>query len=300
MTLPNFLIVGVARSGTTSLYNYLKQHPEVYMSPIKEPKYFAFQGEQLQWAGPNDQKSVKNYIATLEEYQNLFKNVAHEKAIGEISPWYLYSKTAASRIKSCIPDVKLIVILRNPIDRAYSNFLVNLKTGRESLDDFEKVIKQENQRIQQNWGWTFHYITRGFYYENLMRYFNLFEPHQIKIYIYEDLTSSPENLLYNLCQYLEVDDNFIFKTQKKHNISYIPKSRLLEELLNNFSIEKSRLVQGKVSKNIAENLKQTLKQWNQKKTKMSPKIRDYLIDVYKEDIMKVQDLINRDLSSWLS
>jgi len=130
MTIPNFLIIGAAKSGTTSLYHALKQHPKIFMSPVKEPNFFALEGGELNYPqGTVDPRYLAQCITTKEEYNQQFEGVSNEIAVGEASPIYLYHPQAPVRIKNCLPNVKIIVILRNPIERAYSNFLHHIREG---------------------------------------------------------------------------------------------------------------------------------------------------------------------------
>lgn len=133
MTLPNFLVIGAHKAGTTALYNYLKQHPQVYMSPAKEPRFFALEGKNLKFLGPKKDPGNRCRFTTLEAYRELFQGVSSEVAIGEASTLYLYSQEAPKRIQHYIPDAKLIAILRNPIKRAYSNFVHAMQDDREVL-----------------------------------------------------------------------------------------------------------------------------------------------------------------------
>lgn len=183
MIFPNFLIIGAAKSGTTSLYHYLKQHPEIYLSPVKEPKFFCFYQEKLDWQGPGDQKAILNYVTDIDQYFSLFEGVRNETAIGEATPWYIYSESAVKKIKAFIPDAKLIAILRDPAERAYSHFLHLLREGREPLADFQDALDAEEERTRRNWGWTWQYKSRGLYYSQLKKYFDTF-PNKIYVYIY--------------------------------------------------------------------------------------------------------------------
>src|SRR5580765_3646808 len=121
MTLPNFLIIGAGKSGTTALYEYLKQHPQVYMSPVKEPRFFAFEGESVNFGGPWGERLNPEVMAfnSIASYSALFEDVEDETAIGEASPIYLWAAKAAARIHRRVPDARLIAILRDPVERAY-------------------------------------------------------------------------------------------------------------------------------------------------------------------------------------
>ena len=132
--MPDFLIVGAAKSGTTALYHYLGQHPEVFLSPIKETNFFAQKGKNLDFNGPKDNLIThKKTITETVDYYNQFTNVTNEKAIGEICPSYLYYKDAPKNIKEHIPEVKIIAILREPVSRAFSAWVHLTRDGREYL-----------------------------------------------------------------------------------------------------------------------------------------------------------------------
>ena len=172
MSMPNFLIIGAAKSGTSSLYAYSKQHPEIYMSSLKEPRFFAFEGEKVDFCGPGSDVFNQETITNLEAYRALFNRVSDEKAIGEASPAYLCVPKAAECIYHYIPDVKLIVILRQPAERAYSSFLHTVRAGVEVNTDFTHALQEEEKRILNNWGFIWRHKTLGFYYPQLKPYFD--------------------------------------------------------------------------------------------------------------------------------
>lgn len=144
--VPNFFIVGAAKSGTTSLYHYLKQHPEIYMSPVKEPKYFLASINKFPHNGPGDIEVDKKIIRTWDEYLKLFSNASVEKCIGEASCGYLYyCELVAPSIKRISPEAKIIIVLRNPVERAFSAYCYLFREGRETLS-FEEALKIEEER----------------------------------------------------------------------------------------------------------------------------------------------------------
>jgi Sulfotransferase family len=298
MVMPNFIILGAAKSGTTALYHYLKQHLQVYMSFLKETEFFAFEGEKLNFTGPGDMPRAS--ITTLEAYQAQFSGVTQEIAIGEASPLYLYSPKAPERICHYIPNAKLVVILRSPIERAYSQYLMFIRDGREPSLDFATALAEETRRQQKNWAWGWNYVDVGFYYSQLKRYFEIFDPTQIKIYLYEDLKTSPVELIQDLFGFIGVDSTFIPDMSKKPNISGIPKNQILHQFTtqSNFlrSISKPVVpsaVRGKISKMLRDQVNRDLL-----KPKISPEIHEKLILTFQDDILNLQDLIQRDLSAW--
>lgn len=296
MVMPDFLIIGAAKSGTTALYHYLKQHPQIYMSPTKETEFFAFEGEILNFQGPGDMP--RRSITHIDDYQAQFQGVVDETAIGEASPLYLYSSKAPERISHYVPQAKLIVILRDPIARAYSQFLMFIRDGRETIFDFATAIQAEEARIHSNWAWGWHYTKLGFYYVQLKRYFDRFSPNQIQIYLYEDLNSKPIDVLQNIFDFLEVDATFVPDISVKHNISGMPKNEAIHRFLTKPHAIKTML-KPLVPTSLSQQLKRNWTNQNLSKPQLLPEVRSHLIPVFQDDILKLQDLIQRDLSTWL-
>jgi hypothetical protein len=297
MVMPNFLILGAAKTGTTSIYRYLKQHPDIYMSPAKEPRFFIFENEILQFNGIGDK--IETAKTTLQEYQELFAKVRGEKAIGEATTMYLWSQKAPQRIKYYLPNVRLIAILRDPVERAYSNYLHLKQAKREPLDSFAEAIRQEPQRIKDNWWPFWYYQNQGFYYQQLQRYLALFAKEQIKVFLYEDLKTNPLKLLQDIFSFLELDASFKpdFST-KTRKAPLIPKNKVLHSLIAQPNFLKSFL-KPLLPKETRQQIVNKIEQKNLIKPQVSLEIRQQLITEYREDILQLQDLIQRDLSSWL-
>lgn len=299
MTMPNFLIIGSAKSGTTSLYHYLSQHPQIYMSPVKEPRFFALEGNNMGFGGLGDQEVFcRSSVTNIEDYQALFQGVKNEKAIGEASNLYIYDPDAPKRIHDSLPRVKLIAVLRNPVDRAYSNYLYLRRKGEEPLRDFAEALAEEPKRISENWIHIWHYKQQGFYYQQLKRYFDLFDRSQIRIYLYDDLEKKTTNTLQDIFHFLGVDSGFVPSTDVKYNISGLPKNKSLHSFLSERHAIKDifkLFIPRKLLKRIAIEVRNL----NLTKPVLSQDLRDLLIAEYQVDILKLQNLINRDLSDWL-
>ena len=298
MTMPNFLIIGAMKAGTTSLYLYLRQHPQVFVAPLKEPWFFALEDETPNFCGPGDQEWLNITINNIESYRALFQGVTDEKAVGEASTAYLYNQKACDRIRYYVPDVRLIAILRDPVERAYSNFLHLVRDGREPLTDFVKALKEEENRRRMNWGWGWRYVDRGFYYVQLRRWYNTYDPCQIKVYLYEDLCNDPVALLRDIFRFLEVDQTFVPNTSSKANISSISKSKKLRAILGSSHPMKAFL-RPFLTPVLRKRIVNYLKAVNMGRPKLPRTVRKSLIEIYRDDIKKLQGLIERDLSKWL-
>jgi hypothetical protein len=295
VTMPNFFIIGAQKAGTTSLYYYLKQHPQVYMSPRKEPHFFEGRHSEYRKRG----RSLPP-VTDIGDYQALFEGVTDEKAIGEASASYLYSPKAPALITRSIPDAKLIAILRNPADRAYSNFLHCVQLGREPLASFVEALQAEEKRIRGNWGPLWHYKQKGFYCTQVKRYFDTFGQDQVKVYLYDDLRAKPIGILRDIFRFLDVDQTFVPDLSIEHNTAGLPRNRSIFAVAKRLASRNPALEVAIVERFLPAALRRYVK--NQVFVKPPPLpvgVRRQLIDSYREDILKLEELIQRDLSPWL-
>ena len=297
--LPNFLIIGAAKAGTTALHGYIKQHPQVYLSHTKETNFFALENQPLNFTGPGDDEAVNSFsVTSLEAYKTQYDGVTDEVALGEASPLYLYSERAPERIAHYVPDTKIIAILRHPAERAYASFLHLIRDDREPLHDFAQALREEDERVEAGYEHIWHYRRLGFYYEQLSRYYTRFPAENIKVYLQEDLKNDSDALFRNLFQFLGVDPTFKPDTSLKHNVSGVPKNQALHSFLakpNWFKSTFKHLIPDAMRHKLVTNVRQN----NLAKPPLDPQVKSELIELYRDDTRKLQDLIDRDLSSWL-
>jgi hypothetical protein len=314
MKLPNFFIVGAPKAGTTSLYSYLRQHPQIYMSPIKEPNYFAdemrldnfvkearpriaaeMRDLQEYLRGDMRQTRFGGWVSSWEDYLKLFRNAADEIAIGEATPCYLWSETAARNIAARIPEAKIIINLRNPIDRAYSQYLHMVTVGstrRSFRDQIHANLGCESMLL----GPLRPLLEFGRYSEQVARYLGRFPPAQIHISFYEELQQAPESLLSELFSFLGVDPSFAPDLSFRHTVPRIPKLLRLTYFMKKWGIW------GHLRKLTPQPL---VSRWSplllreRATLTMDTADRAFLSDYYRNDIEKLARLLNRDLSAWL-
>jgi len=291
VTMPNFFIVGAQKAGTTSLYHYLNQHPQVYMSPRKEPHFF--EGMHSEFRRPGRRSAP---VSDLAEYQALFEGAKDERAIGEASASYLYSTRAPHLIKSSVPDAKVIAILRNPADRAYSNFLHCVQVGREPLRSFDEALQAEEARMRDKWGPLWYYKQKGFYYAQVKRYFDTFGRDRVGVWLYEDLRDDTFGALGEVFRFLDIDDGFVPDASIEHNPSGIPRVGRLYTGVRALTARNPVLVERVLPAKLRGYVKSRIMA---RPPPFPPELREGLISAYKEDILKLQDLIGRDLSVWL-
>jgi len=294
MTLPNFFILGAQKCGTDALYNALRQHPDIYMSPNKEPFFFIMDGDLPGYRIPTP--GYKNRLVyNLDQYLQLFEGAVDQKAVGEASAIYLssyYPERTAERIFRRVPDARLIAVLRQPADRAYSAFNYYHARDLEPLSNFNQALAAEAARVQANDFPDIRHRLNGYYYANLKPYFDQFPPEQIRVYLYEDWSANPTNVLRDIFCFLNVDETPNIQVQKL-NITFCYRSKLLRKFLI-----KSKLLLPEWS---STKLYQQLTLWNRvKPPPLAPALRRALTEGYRQDILRLQTLINRDLAHWLS
>lgn len=275
MVLPNFLIIGAAKAGTTTLYEHFRAHPEVFMPRLKEPRFFCYAGKG---------ERIDYPIQTAEEYEALFAEAADKKARGEASVHYLPYPGVAERIRRMLPEARLIASLRDPVERAYSTFQMNQRNRNRNDDvSFIEALNQE-PGLQYT------------YSEKLQRYFDLFPQEQIRIILLDDLEAQPRRVMRYLYEFVEVDPNFAPDVTQVANPGGEPRNKALHRLLSD-----RRLIafSRKLLPERAIAPLKSLRSRNLAKRPLSPTERRKGVEFFREDILKTQDLLGQDLSRWL-
>ena len=308
--LPNFFVVGAAKAGTTSIYNYIKQHPEVYLSPIKEPNFFSTDIDINKFR-KNYRKEIEEaykqffkygksthltFIRNWNDYYKLFESVNDEKAIGEFSTSYLYSKVAAKNIYNNIENAKIIIVLRNPIERAFSHYIMDLKIGYTNLG-FMEAIKKDMNAKEKGWGITSLYLELGEYYEQVKRYIEIFPQRNIKIYLFEDLKNTKDFVL-DIYKFLNINPDIYFPDiTQKFNKGKVPKLKTTFYIAKKIGlIDLGRRITPSIVKNRLKKIFFSEKSL----PKLTKEEKNFLISYYEDDIKKLSKLIERDLSHWFN
>lgn len=298
MIMPNFFIIGAAKSGTSSLYRYLCQHPQIYMSPLKEPHFFSFEETMIYSQGPGERDLRNGVVSNIADYCALFQGAEKQIAIGEGSQTYLDSLSAPERIRYQVPEAKIIVMLRNPAERAFSSFKDLRRYGREPHADFLQALKEEENRIRQKWSSLYHYMKRQFTYEKLKRYFDTFDKYQIKVYIYDYWKNDNLGVLRDIFRFLGVDEAFSTDVSVKYNVGGVPKNETYHKFILKETLIKT-LFKSLLPVTLRRRMKEKLIELNLERRPLPPDIRKKLLHLYREDILRVQELIQKDLSHWL-
>ena len=296
--LPSFIVIGAARSGTTALHRFLRQHPGIFMCRDKEPNFFAFEGQALDYKGPGAE-FVNNSVASPQAYQALFDEAPEGAAIGEASPLYLYSPQAASRIHARVPDARLIAILRNPVEQVYSHYLYARKEMIEPEADFLRALDAQPERRAAHWQPLFQYIDFARYNVQLRRYYQHFSRAQIKLFLYEDFAADPLRVTREIFRFIGVDDTFTPDVSERSNEGGIPRSALLQAVVMRPNVA-SKLVGALLPEGARRRIRDAISRANLKRDEISPEARVRLRRELRSDILDLQELIGRDLSPWLA
>lgn len=291
---PNFIIVGVVRCGTTSLFHYLEQHPDIGMSAIKEPKHFSSRSLPLPHNGPGDKFVDEKVVIDSKNYYNLFKGRT-EKAIGEGSSDYFYfHNITAPAIREELGDIKIIISLRNPVERAYSAYNNLIRDQREKLPLLE-AVEAENSRIGNNWDLMWALKGAGTYSEGVKNFQKHFT--NVKVIFYDDLEEKSQEVLKDLCQFLEVSDDFEFNVNTRYSHSGTPKNKLVSMLTNRenklfFTIRK--IVMSLVPRTLLETIASKILV----KENLDSDIKNRLKQYFTEDIVQLETILQKDLNHW--
>jgi Sulfotransferase family len=295
---PNFFIVGAARSGTTALHRYLSLHPQICMAAKKETHFFAT-GHFPPCTGAGDDRLRRTLIQDEEQYEQLFAGANGAKAIGESSVYYLYFRETAERIAQTVPEAKILILLREPVARAYSAYTFMLTDGREMLG-FEESLGREQERIQKGWEPIWWYKELGLYSRQVRQYMDVFGTQQVKMLLYEEFFANLGQTLREVFGFLGVNEDVVIDTAVRANASGIPTACRLSNLLESVLFNPAAL-QGIVSlipfylrlawvnRLLALSLDQV---------SMPAHLQLQLKTYFAEDVGRLEELLQRDLPCW--
>lgn len=292
MTLPNFIIIGAAKAGTTALYWYLAEHPDVFMSPVKETFYFAYGVDAAGKLLYGDPDVHRFPVKTRAEYEALFTGANGATAVGEASPIYLECPQAAGRIRAVIPGARLICSLRHPVDRAYSDYLMYLRRRGRQLDPARDLTPSaEWARPDSRW------MEVSRYHGQLARYFELFPREQLHVVLSGDMRRQPTELVQGMYRFVGVDASFVPDFDTPHNVGGMPASPLLEKIFTNRAIKSA--LEPWMPRRAANWVRRLRTRTMRKAPALPAGLRAELTGRFRDDILRTSDLIGRNLDHWL-
>lgn len=299
--MPNFLVCGPPKCASTSLYFYLKQHPDIYMSPVKQTRFFSV------------------YYDKGEEWyrQSFFSGMNGEKMAGEATPTYSLLPFVIERIKKYNPDIKLIFCLRNPMERTFSGWSMRANNGTEHLSFREalienakqrETIKFDNAKDAKEWSDDMQrsdrqdetgfrtYLDGSMYAQNLKQYYAHFPKENIKVILLEDLNKNMHTTMKELFAFLDVDTEYQVEHTEQKNTYKKPKAKFLQPILGK-SKKLSKLLAGVMPKSVKKKIIDTMYEEGSKK-KLTPEDRIFAYHYFKNEIEELEKMLNMNLSHW--
>jgi len=301
VALPDFFVAGAPKSGTTALHAALARHPELYLSAVKEPKFFLTDGPPPAQGGPGDIKTYREHVWQRADYEALFDPAPPGALRGESTPFYLYSHDAQRRIRSLVPDARLIVVLRDPVERAHSNWTHLWSAGLDPIGDFVRACAAEEQRVAAGWADFWHYKRLGLYGQQLQHLYSVFSPERVLVFRYRDLVDHPARTLDRICAFLGVAQGVICEVPRENVTAHPERTRrhqALSRILRAGSAVTAQLP-GHAGKAMIDRLESSLQDGAAPRRPLTWEERQSLIPYFESDIRLLSDLTGEDFSLWV-
>ena len=303
MPLPDFLIAGVPKAGTTALHAALVPHPELFLPAVKEPKFFLSDGRPPATGGPGDVQTYQEHVWRQQDYEALFDPAPPGTRLGEATPFYLYDLDAHARIKALVPSARLVILLRDPVDRAHSNWTHLWNAGLEPEADFLTACRAEPARKAAGWADFWHYVSLGRYGEQVQHLFRHFPREQVLLLRYRELKDSPAATLDRVCAFLGVRTGVLTSIPRenvnRHVVEDNGANRVLRALLrtggtfgHRFPVPLRLAARGPLLTLLHR------KRGNRPVT--TPQERAELLPLFADDIALLQDVTGERYDDWLS
>jgi hypothetical protein len=281
---PNFFLVGAAKAGTTSIYAYLSQHPRVFFPKVKEPHFFT------QVRAAPEQRFLIEAVGKRSAYLRLYAGATGNSVIGDASPSYLWHPEVPKRIRTEVPKAKIAIILRDPVERAYSHYLMDYREGVQNRPFYEALL-DDMKRAEKGWGISYLYYELGLYAEQVQRYLEAFGPEQVKVLMFDDLRHDPGAVLGELADFLGLDPSPLaaIDTSRKYNSYAAPRNQYLRRLAG---ARFSRVVgQVAIPHRLGAFIFERFFLKNAPKPSLDPRARDLLCSLYEPELDRLEALL---------
>jgi Sulfotransferase family len=301
VALPDFLVIGAPKAGTTALHTALAEHPQLYMSPVKEPKFFLTDGPPPRRGGPGDVRTYREHIWRQADYEALFDAAPEDARRGESTPFYLYDLAAQRRIRALIPEARLIVTIRDPVERAHSNWTHLWSAGLEPIHDFVQACAAERVRVEAGWSSFWHYVGLGKYGEQLRHLYTQFDRDQILVLRYRDIVHAPAEALDLICAFLGVKQGILTELPRE-NVTAHPDRTLIHRAVSR-AVRAAETVErhlpGPVGAAMTDSLERVLQQNSSQRQPVTWAERQQVIPYFEADIRLLETVTDMDLGDWL-
>ncbi len=301
---PDFLVIGAPKAGTTALHAALAQHPDVFVSNPKEPKYWLCDGAPPPaWCGPGDRHSQQEWIWRADQYFPLFEPAADHQVRGESTPFYLWSRGAHRRIAEDLPRVRLVAVVRDPVDRAYSNWMHLWSDGLEPESDFVTAFGREAERVSAGWAPFWRYRELGRYGEQLEHLHRYVDPARILVIRYRDLVDEPRETVDRVSRFLGIREGLVDSIPRDNSRSFVApgwRPRLLGPVVRG-GARLGQFAPPQVWRRVHPVTIGLLTDGGeQHRPRLDATRRQRLLESYAEDISLLGDLTGQDFDDWLS
>ena len=302
MTLPDFLVIGAPKAGTTALHTALAGHAELFMSPVKEPKFFLTDGPPpRRGGGPGDVQTYREHIWRREDYEALFGAAPPGTLRGESTPFYLYDRRAQQRIRALIPGARLIAILRDPVERAHSNWTHLWSAGLDPIGDFPAACAAEDRRVAAGWAPFWHYTRLGRYGEQLDHLLTVFPREQVFVLRYRDLVNTPGQVLDAICSFLGVQPGIVAQVPRE-NVTAHPErspSHRAVSLVQRSAAAAGRRLPGTTGTALTQPLERFLQRSARPRQPLNWQQRQQVLAHLEDDFPLLEQITDTDFSDWL-
>lgn len=302
MALPDLLVIGAPKAGSTALHAALATHPALFMSDPKEPKYFLC-GDEPPPAqhGPGDAHSRKEWIWRRDEYEALFDDAPAGALRGESTPFYLWDQSAHRRIAQALPDVRLLAVVRDPVDRAYSNWTHLWSDGYEPVGDFVAATELEGTRAVAGWAPFWRYLDLGRYGQQLEHLQRHVSPDRIHLIRYRELVEDPTRTLAGIARFLDVDPAGFGSVRGENVSSWAPSSALNQALRATIRAGAwaGRFPPPEVWRTVERPLRNLLRREQAQRPELTASQRAIVQRHFVDDVELLNDLTGRDFGDWL-
>ncbi|SEK58790.1 sulfotransferase family protein [Nonomuraea pusilla] len=301
MPLPHFLVIGAPKAGTTALYAALRRHPQLYLPDVKEPKFFLTDGPPPSTGGPGDVQTYREHVWRKDDYEELFAPAPPGALLGEATPFYLYDLDAQRRIRALVPEARLIAILRDPVERAHSNWTHLWSAGLEPIGDVVRACAAEPRRVRDGWAHFWHYTGLGRYGEQLAHLFTLFPREQVLVFRYRDLVDRPARTLDGICAFLGVEQGLVTEVPRENVTAHPPaggRHAVLAAALR-AGTRAGRFLPATLGRGLTERVEHLLQRRGARRRPLTWEQRSALIPYFAEDVELLRRVTGEDFSDWL-
>jgi Sulfotransferase family len=301
MTLPDFLVIGAPKAGSTALHAALARHPGLYMSTVKEPKFFLTDGPPPARGGPGDVQTYREHVWRRADYEALFDPAPPGTLRGEATPLYLHDPAAMGRIRELIPRAKLIAVLRDPVERAHSNWTHLWSAGLEPIDDFVAACAAEPDRIAAGWASFWYYTGLGKYGEQLSHLYTLFPREQVLVVRYLSMVDHPAETLDRICSFLGVQTGLI-DALPRENVTAHPQVTLRHRALSRtlrIAAAAGERLPGEHATRLKDSLEHVLQRSAPPRQPLNWDEREQVLPTFEADIRLLEQVTGDDFSFWL-